>query len=183
MWYFPCTLNKRPIVYRMLELPWLVPHFVYKWCPGNGNSSAPLGFVRFSQCLALSCHLQCSLHIASWGLSSGLWWGSSSIWYLYQRKKTFMFWSYWVSVRLFIKWTVFVTIYAKGSEIYEINFPASILATLYPGAFLQFMIGLITTLIVTFLICCMLEVRCCYAGFSGLQVKPRALACSPETPT
>ena len=30
----------------MLEFPWLVPHFVYKWCPGNGNSSAPLGFVR-----------------------------------------------------------------------------------------------------------------------------------------
>ena len=50
--------------------------------------------------------------------------------------------SYGMSVRSFINWTVFVTFYAKGSGMYEDNFPASILASLYPRAFLQFVIGL-----------------------------------------
>jgi len=39
---------------------------------------------------------------------------------------------------------------------------------------------LITTLVVSFLVCCMLEVRCGFAGVvTGLQAK--ALACSPDT--
>ena len=39
---------------------------------------------------------------------------------------------------------------------------------------------LITTLVVSFLVCCRLEVRCGYAGVvSGLQAS--ALACSPDT--
>ena len=38
---------------------------------------------------------------------------------------------------------------------------------------------LITTLVVSFLVCCRLEVRCGYAGVvSGLQAKALALACS-----
>jgi hypothetical protein len=38
----------------------------------------------------------------------------------------------------------------------------------------------ITTLVVSFLVCCMLEVRCSWAGVvSGMQAE--ALACSPDT--
>jgi len=40
---------------------------------------------------------------------------------------------------------------------------------------------LITTLVVSFLVCCRLEVRCGQAGVvSGLQAETRALACSPD---
>ena len=37
---------------------------------------------------------------------------------------------------------MFVTLYVKGRGVCEVNFSASILASLYPGAFLQFLIGL-----------------------------------------
>jgi len=43
-------------------------------------------------------------------------------------------------------------------------------------------IMLITTLVVSFLVCYRLEVRCGLAGVvSGLQAETRAIACSPDT--
>ena len=53
-----------------------------------------------------------------------------------------MLWSHGISIRSFVNWTMFVTLYAKGRGMYEVNFPARILASLYPVAFLHFMIGL-----------------------------------------
>ena len=61
---------------------------------------------------------------------------------LISREANFKLWSYGMSVRSFISWTVFVTLYVNGRGVYEVSFFAIILASLYPGAFSQFMIGL-----------------------------------------
>jgi len=51
-------------------------------------------------------------------------------------------WSYGITVGSFINWTVFFTLFTKGSGMYEVSFLTSIWASLYCGAFLQVRIGL-----------------------------------------
>ena len=61
---------------------------------------------------------------------------------LVSKEANFMLWSYVITIRSFINWTVFFTLYTKGSGIGEVSFLISIWAGLYRGAFLQLRIGL-----------------------------------------
>ena len=61
---------------------------------------------------------------------------------LVSKEANFMLWSYVITIRSFINWTVFFTLYTKGSGMCDVRFLTNIWASLYPGAFLQFVISL-----------------------------------------